>query len=113
MHFKCKFGSHGSIQRRIISKFHNKIPFDAIKNYALSKLTTPTSIDVVRGIVAGPNNNYKAFEEDQSYYIYNYIKNNLLSMAESTQHEILFMEDWITNSLDGLLIIIIKTPAPK
>ena len=41
------------------------------------------------------------------------MKNNLLSMAESTQHEILFVEDWITDNLDRFLIITIKKPTPK
>ena len=34
-------------------------------------------------------------------------------MAESTQHEILFMEDWITANLDGLLVITIKPATPN
>ena len=63
--------------------------------------------------LAGPNNDYKAVEEDQSYYIYHYMKNNLLSMAESTQCEILFVEDWITDSLDETLIITIMKPTPS
>ena len=63
--------------------------------------------------MAGPNNNYKAVEEDQNYYIYHYMKNNLLSVAESTQCEILFMEDWITDTLDRLLVVTIKLPIPN
>ena len=95
-------------REKLFTKYHNKIPFDVIKDYKLSKVSKPTSIDVVRSIVAGPNNEYKAVEEDQSYYIHHYMKNNLLSLAKSTQHEILSMEDWITDTLDGLLIITIK-----
>ena len=34
-------------------------------------------------------------------------------MAESTQCEILFMKDWITDNLDGLLVITIKSPTPN
>ena len=41
------------------------------------------------------------------------MKNNLLSVAESTQCEILFTEDWITNNLDGLLVVTIKPPTPN
>ena len=100
-------------EEELFSKFYNKIDFSVVKDYALNKVTTPTSIDLVRGIVAGPNNNYKAFEEDQSYYIYHYMKDNLLSVAESTQHEILFMDDWITDSLDGMLIVTIKKATPN
>ena len=97
----------------LFSRFHNKIDFSDIKDYALNKVTKPTSIDLVRGIVAGPNNDYKAVEENQSYYIYHYIKNTMLSMAESTQREILYIEDWITDSLDGMLIINIKKATPN
>ena len=100
-------------KEELFSKFHNKIDFRVIKDYALNKVTKPTSIDLVRGIVAGPNNDYKVVEEDQSYYIYHCMKNKLLSMAESTQREILFMEDWITDSLDRMLIITIKKPTPN
>ena len=99
-------------KEELFLKFHNKIDF-CVKDYALNKVTKPTSTDLVRRIVAGPNNDYKAVEEDQSYYIYHYMKNNLLSVAESTQHEILFMENWITDSLDGILIITIKKPSPN
>ena len=34
-------------------------------------------------------------------------------MTESTQHEILFMEDWITNNLDRLLVVTIKPATPN
>ena len=55
------------LEEELFSKFQNKIVFDDIKNFALSQVTTPSSKDVVRGIVAGPNNDYKAVGEDQSY----------------------------------------------
>ena len=100
-------------KEELFLKFHNKIDFSVIKDYALNKVTNPTSIHLVRGIVAGPNNDYKAVEEDQSYYIYHYMKNNLLSMAESTQREILLVEHWITSNLDGMLVITIKPPTPN
>ena len=67
-------------KEELFTKFHNKIKFSVIKDYALNKVTTPTSIDLVKGIVAGPNNDYKAVEDDQSYYICHFMKNNLLSL---------------------------------
>ena len=100
-------------KEELFMKFHNNTDFSVIKDYVLNKVTKPTSIDLVRDIVAGPNNDYKAVEEDQSYYIYHYMKNNLLSMAESTQHEIIFMEDWIMDNLDGLLVVTIKPATPN
>ena len=36
-------------KEELFSKFHNKIDFSVIKDYALNKVTKPTSIDLVTG----------------------------------------------------------------
>ena len=46
-------------KEEMFEEFHGKIHFKEIYDYALSKVTKPTSIDVVRGIVGGPNTIYK------------------------------------------------------
>ena len=41
------------------AEFHSKVTFEDIYDYALSKVSKPTSIDVIRGIIGGPNMVYK------------------------------------------------------
>ena len=80
----------------MFTEFHSKIHFKDIYDYALSKVAKPTSIDMIRGIIGGPNTIYKCVPINQSYYVYYYCKNNFLGVAENTKRPILFMEDHST-----------------
>ena len=92
----------------MFKEFHGKTTFQDTCNYALSKVTKPTRIDVVREIIGGPKTMYKCVNIDQSYYIFHYCKNNLLDIAEKTKCAILFMEDCSTDEMDGFLIVTLK-----
>ena len=92
----------------MFEEFHSKIHFKDIYDYALSKVTKPTSIDVMRGIIGSPNTIDKCMDMDQSYYVFHYCKNNLLKVAENTKRPILSMEDRSTQDMDGLLVVTLK-----
>ena len=95
-------------KEEIFTEFHGKIHFKDIYEYALSKVVKPTSIDVIRGIIGGPNTIYKCLPVDQSYYVYYFCKNNLLDVVENTKWPILLMEDWSTDEMDGLMVVTFK-----
>ena len=95
-------------KEEMFAEFHGKITFKNIYDYALSKVSKPTSIDVIRGIIGGPNTVYNCIPVDQSYYTYYFCKNNLLEVAEKTKRPILFMEDRSTDSMDGMMVVTLK-----
>ena len=95
-------------KEKMFIEFHSKIHFKDIYEYALSKVVKPTSIDVITGIIGGPNTIYKCIQVDQSYYVYYFCKNILLDVAENTKWPILLMEDWSTDEMDGLMVVTLK-----
>ena len=60
--------------------------------YSLEKVKKPTSIDLVKEIIAGPNMKDKCIEIDHSHYIYQVMQQNLIHVCENTSHQLLFME---------------------
>ena len=95
-------------KEEMVTEFYGKIHFKDIYEYALSKVVKPTSIDVIRGIIGGPNTVHKCLPVDQSYYVYYFCKNNLLDVAENTKQPILLMEDRSTDEMDGLMVVTLK-----
>ena len=49
-------------KEKMFIEFHSKIHFKDIYEYALSKVVKPTSIDMIRGIIGGPNTIYKCIQ---------------------------------------------------
>ena len=54
-------------KEEMFAEFHGKIHFKDIYDYALSKVVKPTSIDMIHGIIGGPNTIYKCVPVDPSY----------------------------------------------
>ena len=95
-------------KEELFSCYHSKISHQSIKDYGLEKLTKATNMDIIRGIIGGPNMLYKPVDLNQSYYIYHYMKNNLLETAKKTHREIVFMEDHTGEDIEGLLMVVVK-----
>ena len=69
-------------KEELFAHFHSKITHQAIKDYGLEKLSKATNMDIICGVIGGPNMLYKLVDLNQSYYIYHYMKNNLFEAAQ-------------------------------
>ena len=49
-------------KEEMFTEFHGKIHFKDIYEYGLSKVVKPTSIDMIRGIIGGPNTFISVFQ---------------------------------------------------
>ena len=96
-----------------LEEFSETITFESCMEYGLEKVKKPTSIDLVRGIIAGPNMKYKCIELDQSYYVLHVMQQNLISVCENTSRPLLFMEGHSQDKFDGLLTVTLKLKTQK
>ena len=96
-----------------LEEFSKTITFESCMEYGLEKVKKPTSIDLVRGIIAGPNMKYKCIELDQSYYVFHVMQQNLISVCENTSRPLLFMEGHSQDKFDGLLTVTLKPKTQK
>ena len=95
-------------KEELFSYYHGKITHQAIKDYGLEKLSKATNMDIIHGMIGGPDMLYKSIDLNQSYYIYHHMKNNLLETAKKTQREIVFMEDHTVEDIESLLMVVTK-----
>ena len=91
-----------------MEQFSNTISFESCMEYGLEKVKKPMSIDLVRGIIAGPNMKYKCIELDQSFCVFHVMQQNLISVCENTSRPLLFMEACTQDNFDGLLTVTLK-----
>ena len=82
-------------------------------DYGLEKVSKATSIELIRGIIAGPNMLYKCIEINQSKYVYNVMQDNLIDVCQKTRRKILFMESRHGDKFDGLLTVTLKLKSQK
>ena len=88
--------------------FSSKITFADCMEYGLEKVSKATSIELIRGIIAGPNMKYKCIEVNQSKYVYNVMQDNLIEVCQKTKQKILLMEAHNGDKFDGLLTVTLK-----
>ena len=91
--------------------YKDKISFSSILDYGLEKVPKATSINIIKGIIGGPNMKYKAVEVQQSHYIYHVMQSNLITICEKTKCKILFMEH--SDNFDGILTVTLKPKSQK
>ena len=82
-------------------------------DYGLEKVSKATSIELIRGIIAGPNMPYKCIEVNQGKYVYTIMQDNLIEVCQKTKRKILFMEAHNGDKFDGLLTMILKPKFQK
>ena len=51
-------------------------------DYGLEKVSKATSIDLIKGIIGGPNMKYKCIELEQSFFVYHVMRDNLIKVCE-------------------------------
>ena len=88
-----------ALSKQEMDLYSEKINFSDILDYGLEKVSKPTSIDIIKGIIGGPNMKYKCIEIKQSHYVYHVMQMNLIHVCKNTKHKILFMESIITVTL--------------
>ena len=97
-----------SLSKEKLEFYTNKIPFERCLDYGLEKVSKATSIDLIKGIIGGPNMKYKCIELEQSFFVYHVMRDNLIEVCEKTNRKILFMEAHNFSNFDGLLTITLK-----
>ena len=54
-------------KEEMFAEFRGKMHFKDIYDYTLSKVVKPTSIDMIHGIIGGPNTIYQCVPVNPSY----------------------------------------------
>ena len=62
--------------------FSSKISFADCMDYGLESVSWATSIELIRGIIGGPNMRYKCIEINQSKYLYTVMQDNLIDLCQ-------------------------------
>ena len=73
------------LSKECFEYFESKISFAACMDYWLEKVSRATSIELVRGIIAGPNMKYKCIDVEQSSYIFQVMRSNLVEICKKTK----------------------------
>ena len=102
-----------SLSKEKLEFYTNKIPFERCLDYGLEKVSKATSIDLIKGIIGGPNMKYKCIELEQSFFVYHVMRDNLIEVCEKTNCKILFMEAHNFSNFDGLLTVTLKPKSAK
>ena len=71
-----------SLSKEKLEFYTNKIPFERCLDYGLEKVSKAASIDLIKGIIGGPNMKYKCIELEQSFFVYHVMRDNLIEVCE-------------------------------